>query len=81
MNFSDVKRAAIKCLKEGAYDHDTRGDIDVKNLFSTGQVSEEHVIELIKKTSGDMYHCCRHHQDCDIDVHILNLIKIISDGM
>ncbi len=70
MGFSDVKSDAIKCIREGAYDHDARYNIDVKNLFSTGQVSEEYVIELIKKTSGDNYQCCQHHQDRNVDVHI-----------
>jgi hypothetical protein len=29
------------------------------------------VIELIRKTGGDAYQCCPHHQDATTDVHIL----------
>lgn len=71
MNFRDVKRKAIRCLTEGSYDHQIRGNIDVKNLFATGQVSEEWVIELIAHTAGNQYQCSSHHQDSSIDVHIL----------
>ncbi|PRD17050.1 hypothetical protein CQW29_04790 [Pantoea coffeiphila] len=70
MRFRDVKRRAIHCLTEGAYDHQTRGNIDVKNLFATGQVSEAWVIDLIGGTSSEHYQCSPHHQDSSIDVHI-----------
>ncbi|MCU5772522.1 hypothetical protein N5923_16280 [Erwiniaceae bacterium BAC15a-03b] len=71
MGFRDVKREAIRCLLEGAYHHEIRVDIAVKNVFSTGLIDQAGVIELIRKTSGDEYLCTPHHQDADIDVHIL----------
>ncbi|CAI0772705.1 hypothetical protein [Serratia quinivorans] len=71
MGFRDIKQLAIRCLQQGAYDHEIRGNIDVKNLFATGQVDENWVIDLIRKTGGDAYQCCPHHQDVTIDVHIL----------
>lgn len=40
MGFRDVKKLAIRCLQQGAYDHEVRGNIDVKNLFATGQVDK-----------------------------------------
>lgn len=30
MGFRDVKQLAIRCLQQGAYDHEVRGNIDVK---------------------------------------------------
>lgn len=75
MGFRDVKKLAIRCLQQGAYDHEVRGNIDVKNLFATGQVDKNEVIELIRKTYGDAYQCRPHHQDADTDVHILQSWK------
>ena len=75
MGFKDVKRAAIDCLKNGAYDHEARADIDRKNLFSVGTVDADYVISLISKTSGDHYECSPHHQDSSIDVHVCRPFK------
>ncbi|MBP2167343.1 hypothetical protein J2125_000535 [Erwinia toletana] len=71
MGFRDVKREAIRCLLDGAYDHENRINISVKNMFATGQIDQAGVIELIRKTSGEDYLCTPHHQNADIDVHIL----------
>lgn len=71
MRLRDVKCKAIHCLTEGTYEHQVRADIDVKNLFATGQISEEWVIALITQTSDDQYQCSPHHQDNSIDVHVL----------
>lgn len=75
MGFKDVKREAITCLKNGAYDHEARADIDIKNLFSNGTVDTDYVISLISKTSGDQYECSPHHQDNSIDVHVCRPLK------
>ncbi|MFT4927083.1 MAG: hypothetical protein ACI8WB_003189, partial [Phenylobacterium sp.] len=75
MGFNQIKRKAIKCLEEGAYIHEARQDIDVKNLFQCEQLSEETVIELIKKTSGNDYETRPHHQVASVDVHILKPFK------
>ncbi|TKI07442.1 hypothetical protein [Martelella alba] len=75
MGFNDIKKEAIKRLKAGAYTHEARGKIDVKNLFATGQISEEYVIELITKTSGDYYCCYKHYHDSDVMIHILKPYK------
>lgn len=33
MGFNRIKKKAIKCLEDGAYIHEARQDIDVKNLL------------------------------------------------
>lgn len=71
MGFKDIKRIAIDCLKKGAFDHEARNDINVKNLFSTGVIDTDYVISLINKTSGKEYQSSPHHQENTIDVHIL----------
>lgn len=75
MRFKDVKQEAITCLKKGAYDHEARADINIKNLFSNGKIDEDYVISLISKTSGDQYKCSPHHQDSSIDVHVCRPFK------
>ena len=57
------------------YSHEIRKDIDVKNLFSCGQVSESYVIELIKLTSGDTHETSPHHADNSITVHVFKPYK------
>jgi len=71
MKFRDVKNKAVQCLSTEAYDHEVRGNIDVKNLFATGQIEKQVVMELITHTRGDQYNCSPHHQDSSVDVHIL----------
>lgn len=75
MGFKDVKQKAINCLNYGAYDHEVRVDIDIKNLFSIGLVDKDYVIALISRTSGDQYECSPHHQDASIDVHVCRPFK------
>ncbi|MEN5015910.1 hypothetical protein ABEH87_06035 [Erwinia sp. Eh17-17] len=70
MKFMDVKKQAIRCLNNEAYDHEVRRDLDVKNLFATGVVDKFWVAELIGKTSGSGYHCSPHHRAPEVDVHI-----------
>ncbi|WP_455813660.1 hypothetical protein [Pseudomonas graminis] len=52
MTFTEVKKQAINCLRQDAYDHEVRRDLDVKNLFATGVVDKVWVAELIKKPVG-----------------------------
>lgn len=47
MTFKNVKSKTIECIKEGCYEHEPRKyDVNIKNLFSIGEVSEEEVIDL-----------------------------------
>lgn len=75
MGFKDIKRTAIDYLKKGAFDHEARLDINVKNLFSTGVIDTDYVISLINKTSGEEYQSSPHHQDNTIEVHVLRPFK------
>jgi len=75
MGFKEVKANVIKCLEDGAYDHEVRRDINVKNLFQCGQLSDEFIIELIKRTSGNDYKKSPHHRDSSVEVHIFKPLK------
>ncbi len=45
MGFNEIKKKLIKCLIDGYYEHETRKDIDIKNVFMRGDLS---VLELIE---------------------------------
>lgn len=75
MGFKDIKRKVIKCIQEGEYEHEARNNIDVKNIFQIGQISEEEVIEVIKCCSGHQYEESQHHLDKSITVHILKPVQ------
>ena len=75
MGFKDVINKLIKCLKEGAYDHEIRKDIDIKNIFIRGELSTDELIEIIKCTTGNNYEKSKHHLDNSIDIHILKPIR------
>jgi len=48
MGFKEIKHKVITCLEAGAYEHEVRKSIDVKNLFQCGQLSDEFVLELVR---------------------------------
>ena len=76
MGFKDVKKQVVKCIEEGAYEHEARNyTINFKNLFATGQISEQKVIELIQCCSGQQYEISTHHADAAIKVHILKPVN------
>ena len=45
--FKVVKKAVMEALKAGAYQHEARSSIDVKNLLATGEVSAAEVMTLL----------------------------------
>lgn len=77
MGFKEIKRTLIECLNTGCVMHEQRGDIDIKNLLSTGVISISEVTNIIGKSRGNDYSHSPHHFDANIDVH---LIKTKSTG-
>ena len=71
MGFKDVKAKVLACLASGAVLHEQRGDIDIKNLLATGQVSLEELIAVIARSRGHQYSSSPHHWIDGIEVHIL----------
>ena len=78
MGFKDVKANVLACLNSGAILHAERGNIDVKNLLATGQVTTDDIAEVIGRARGTDYQCSPHHLVANIDVHI---IKTTHRGM
>jgi len=71
MGFKDVKGQVIRCLESGSVIHDARGNIDDKNELSTGYVSIDEVISVLKVSRGNEYSSSPHHLCRDIEVHII----------
>lgn len=71
MGFKEVKSKVIKCLNTGHVLHEERGNIDLKNLLSIGEVSVSEVAKVIGRARGNSYSCSPHHFDTNIDVHVI----------
>lgn len=69
--FKEVRKKVIECLNNGLILHELRGDIDVKNLLSTGVISTSEVTTIIARASGKTYSSSPHHYDKAIDVHLI----------
>ena len=74
MGFTEVKSKVINCLNSGYILHEQRGNIDLKNLLSTGALSVSEVINIIGRARGNSYSCTPHHFDASIDVHVIKTI-------
>lgn len=75
MGFNEIKKKVIKCLIEGYYQHETRKDIDIKNVFMRGDLSVLDLIEIIKCTTGNNYETSKHHLDISADIHVMKPVK------
>lgn len=71
MGFKDVKAQVLACLEDGAVLHDQRGDIEIKNLLATGQVSLDDVATIIGRSRGGQYSSSPHYVVDDVEVHII----------
>ncbi|MCK9504225.1 MAG: hypothetical protein M0Q95_08580 [Porticoccaceae bacterium] len=71
MGYRDVKAQVLSCLRTGDILHESRGDIDIKNLLATGQVTLAEVVEVIGRSRGSDYRCSPHHSVDGVDVHII----------
>jgi len=72
MGFSVVKQEVIEALLSGDYGYEVRGDIEIKNLLSTGAITVATVVDIIKRSRGGDYTCSPHHLAAEIDVHVIS---------
>lgn len=61
----------LAALADGTYQHEARGQIDVKNELATGGVSASEVAATIKKCTGNDHTMSTHHSDPSVMVHVL----------
>lgn len=72
IGFRAAKAKLIAALKNGEYQHATRGgDLNSKNFLLTGQVSADEVCEIAKACRGQDYTSAPHHSLPTMEVHIL----------
>ena len=70
MGFKDARKKAIEALKKGEFHHESRGNIDDKNLLLTGKVSVDDVIGLLRRCRGDQHSSSPHYNAASVDVHV-----------
>ena len=61
----------LKALSTGAYQHEARNAIDVKNELATGAVTATDVAAIVRKCNGTHHAMSPHHRDASVDVHVL----------
>lgn len=71
MGYKDAKAKVLRALKTGAYDHEPRNGIDVKNLLAMGEISAEEVMKLIARSSGTEHTESPHHVLKTVPVHCI----------
>ena len=69
--FTAVRAAVITALLKGAFEHEARGDIDVKNKLQTGEVTALQLVTVIKRASGASHSSSPHHFDRSVVVHVI----------
>lgn len=71
MGFSDIKSKVIVALDNGSYLHESRSDINVKNLLATGQVSAEQVRRILGNCTSQHCQTSPHDRVPSVDVHVI----------
>ncbi len=71
VGFLDARRRVIDCLRNQAFDHEPRRDINQKNLLHTGQVTSDEVVKMVVYCNGKDHSVSPHDLDRSVDVHTL----------
>ncbi len=61
MGFKEVRALLIKALQADQFIEEPRTDAAEKNLLSTGAVTSDFVIHLLRRCAGWEYSTSRHH--------------------
>ncbi len=69
--FRETQRAVIAALESGEYQHVSRGDIDIKNLLATGEVSAREIVEVVRSCRGIHHASSPHHAVAAVEVYVL----------
>ena len=69
--FKEAKKKVIESLEQSSFQHETRKDVNTKNLLATGDVTPNEVINIIKKCSGNNHSILVHHQLNNVIVHLI----------
>lgn len=55
MGFLDARRRLLECLRSGDFGHWPRKDLFRKNWLAAGRVSEDEIIRLLGRCTGNQY--------------------------
>ena len=69
--FKRAKQQVLAALREGTYQHEARGDLNVKNALAIGEISPRELIAIIERCNGTHHHASPHHSYPLIEVHVL----------
>ena len=70
MGLNDARKALIKALEDGDFRHEPRDILSEKNLLAMGEVTENDVIHMLRRTRGDQYSSSPHDWDAETVVHV-----------
>ncbi|MGK5063961.1 hypothetical protein [Janthinobacterium sp. LB3P112] len=71
MGYKEAKSKVLAALNNGAFDHEARDDINVKNLLATGDILAADVAKFIAKSSGLEHTESPHHSQKSVTVHCI----------
>lgn len=78
MSLGLVQPLVCDALAKGAYSHVQRDDMEEKNWLSSGKVTREEVIDLLKSCAERDYTLSDHHQISRIKVHTFVVTKSVA---
>jgi hypothetical protein len=70
MGFKEVRKAMVRALRDGLFQHEERAQAEGKNLLASGEISVEEVVALLQRCRGDQHRTSPHHADSTQVVHI-----------
>jgi hypothetical protein len=71
VGFNEARKRVIVCLRDRAFDHEPRRDINQKNLLHAGKVSPDEVVDMVMCCIGKDHSIGPHDVDRSIEVHKL----------
>ena len=74
MGFREAKRRVLEALRSGAYQSESRDDIETKNALHTGEITEVALRRIIEACSGEDHSVSPHHTVRHTEVHVLRKV-------
>jgi hypothetical protein len=71
VKYCEAKQAVIAALRSGRFQHESRRNIDVKNLLAMGEVTPEFVERVIVESDETQHVLSSHHRVATINVHVI----------
>jgi hypothetical protein len=75
MGFKETRRATIRALLDGRFQHEERAQSEGKNLLATGEVSVEEVVALLMCCRGNQHETDVHHFDRSQTIDIFKPVQ------